>query len=260
MSDNNIKLSNIFSDGYGIIPKKLMQSKNISIYEKCILAYMLSFTGAGDTCFPSYKRISEDLKISEPTISKALKKLLGLGYISISKRFKDSLKTNNEYKLLFLGDSSVLNDVKSGTKPDLVTVLNDVKCNNNSINNNNNNNIVNSPEKLEEGIVTPPAKKKAGVVTNDEYTKIAVQFHKLLYELSPEKHPSNPSKSVINKTRGCFYTMVNKESYGDMAKLKTVLRYAFSSMYWQPRIKNAWNFKHFWPEIVESMEREESEI
>src|SRR5271157_5553417 len=118
MDDSNkIELSGIFSNGYGIVPKRMMQNKNLNVYDKCILAYMLSFTGGGNSCFPSYKKIAEDLCISEPTISKSLKNIISLGYIKKEKLYPDNkLKHNNKYILIFLNEVPLLNDVKLHTQ------------------------------------------------------------------------------------------------------------------------------------------------
>jgi DNA-binding Lrp family transcriptional regulator len=128
MNENKIELSGIFENGYGIISKKLMQSKNLNVYDKCIIAYMLSFTGGGNVCFPSYKKISKDLQISEPTIAKSLKKLNLLKYIKTEKLYpEDKLKHNNKYILSFLTEAPLLNDVKCEDKPSEVSTPLEIK-------------------------------------------------------------------------------------------------------------------------------------
>ncbi|MDD4689046.1 MAG: helix-turn-helix domain-containing protein [Eubacteriales bacterium] len=153
MSDNKIELYGIFSCGYGIIPKKLMQDKQLNVYDKCILAYMLSFTGGGNVCFPSYKKIAEDLQISEPTISKSLKKLSMNGFIKIEKLYpEDKLKHNNKYILSFLNEVPILNDIKSHPSLNKVSPLVELSSNNNIINNN----IINNKTKK----FIPPIKEE----------------------------------------------------------------------------------------------------
>ena len=46
----------INSKGYGTIPKAAMIDKNLNIYAKALYAYFCSYTGGGDTCFPSRKK------------------------------------------------------------------------------------------------------------------------------------------------------------------------------------------------------------
>lgn len=126
MDSNKIELKGIFSRGYGTIPKNIMLTENLTAYDKLILAYMLSFTGGGITCFPSYKKMSTDLQISESTISKSIKNLSNKGFITkekISKAQKKSwinksncnhiilvkLSKENEDYLLNTGDPMVIN-------------------------------------------------------------------------------------------------------------------------------------------------------
>jgi len=107
---NAIHLTGILSEGYGIIPKKIMKASDLGPYEKLLVAYMLSYTGAGNNeCFPSYRTMEVDLQISRPTIAKALKKLEELGYIHKSKLFPgDPLRHNSKYCLRFL-DMAIVN-------------------------------------------------------------------------------------------------------------------------------------------------------
>lgn len=105
MDENNeIVLEGILSGGYGIIPKKIMQAQNIGVYEKLLLAYMLSFSGGGrDICYPSYMKMQQDLNVGRTTLSKSVKNLCDKGYIRVDKLYPDDkYKNNNKYTLLFL--------------------------------------------------------------------------------------------------------------------------------------------------------------
>jgi len=145
MAENKIELSGIFKKGYGIIPKALMQRQDLSISEKAIIAYFLSFTGGGTTCFPSYSQICNDLKISKTTLSKSIHNIENKGYIKISALYpNDKLKHNYKYELTFIeGTNSEPSEVQNlnlpvkECEPSRVKILN---SNNNIINNNNNNN------------------------------------------------------------------------------------------------------------------------
>lgn len=155
---NKIELAGIFSQGYGIIPKKLMTEK-IDKNIKLVLAYMLSFTGGGFECFPSIKKICDDLGISKPTIIKAIKQAEEIGYITKSELYPNNpLKHNNKYTLNFMSPEgktilpSRSNDFTSDGKEDLPRRLNHLTSNNNSINNNSiNNNNNNNLCPLDEG-------------------------------------------------------------------------------------------------------------
>ncbi len=151
MSENNkIELSGIFANGYGIIPKALMQRQDLTISEKAIIAYFLSYTGAGsNTCFPSYAQICQDLRISKTTLSKCIHSIENKGYIKISALYpNDKLKHNYKYTLLFFeglkSKPSEVNNLNILVKESKPTCIKNLNSNNNIINSNiiNNNNTV----------------------------------------------------------------------------------------------------------------------
>lgn len=101
---NQIQGFYINSAGYGTVPKLVMQDRNLSVISKAIYAYFCSYTGAGNTCFPSYKKICYDLNVARNTFVKYLKPLVKANYIKIehSKNTSSGKFSNNIY---------VLNDV-----------------------------------------------------------------------------------------------------------------------------------------------------
>lgn len=141
MSEKQI-LTGALSEGYGIVPKKMMKDKNITIYDKAVLCYMLSYTGSGNTCFPSYASMIEHLGISKPTLSKSIKSLQESGYLEVSRLFSDPMKHNNKYKIVFLSNENDL-DGHFGEPTRYKEVnprgINRFTSNNNNNNNNNNN-------------------------------------------------------------------------------------------------------------------------
>jgi len=153
MSNNKIVLSGIFTEGYGIIPKKLMRMK-LNKNLKLILAYMLSYTGGGDTCFPGIRTIASDLELSTTTVTKYLKDAVREGLIIKSKYNDNPMNHANKYKLVFMTRDVPpyrnIDVTPSGTpkcQPVGVTMCHPVVQNNNTINNNNDNNkeAVNRP-------------------------------------------------------------------------------------------------------------------
>lgn len=65
------------------IPKEVWLNKELSLTEKALLAEIDSFSGEGKAFYKSNETIQEEYKVSRPTISKALKKLEGLGFIKV---------------------------------------------------------------------------------------------------------------------------------------------------------------------------------
>jgi len=65
------------------IPKEIWLNKALSLVERALLAEIDSFTGDNKCFYKSNETIQEEYSISRPTISKAFKKLEGMGYIKI---------------------------------------------------------------------------------------------------------------------------------------------------------------------------------
>lgn len=139
MNDQLI-VQGINSQGFGIIPKLIMQDRNISATAKCIYAYFCSFAGGGGQCFPTRKKICYDLCISQDTLSKHLNQLIKYGYISCEQIKENGRFSHNVYTLvtnLPLPKNS--DTVKSDTKLPLPKISDteelDTKNNNNNKNN-----------------------------------------------------------------------------------------------------------------------------
>lgn len=96
---NTLKQEEILSKGYGIIPKFVMKDKELSAEAKAIYAYLCSYSGAGDTAFPSVELMCNDLKMSRNRFEKHRKDLIDRGYIVISRKRLESGFSNNIYQL-----------------------------------------------------------------------------------------------------------------------------------------------------------------
>ena len=99
MENDTIKGFKVNSAGYGSIPKMAMQDRRLTISAKATYAYFCSFTGAGDTCFPTRKKICYDLNISNDTLSKQLRLLVDCGYITIEQIKENGRFSHNVYTL-----------------------------------------------------------------------------------------------------------------------------------------------------------------
>ena len=139
---NKLNVKGVMSEGYGIIPKKVMKDEDLTIDAKAIYAFMASFAGAGNTSFPSVKFITDKLGISRQRFNKHRKLLEDKGYITIKKERKsDGSWESNVYTLETLPrlqnptlDNLTLDNPTSGN----VTTNNNT-INNNTINNNTDN-------------------------------------------------------------------------------------------------------------------------
>ncbi len=90
---------NINSKGYGIIPKMVMIDQTLSIGTKALYSYFCSYAGAGDTCFPSRKKICYDLGISKDTFSKYVAQLVEHKYIKVEQIKENGRFSYNVYTL-----------------------------------------------------------------------------------------------------------------------------------------------------------------
>lgn len=147
---NQIQGFYINSAGYGMIPKLVMQDRNLSVTSKAIYAYFCSYTGAGNTCFPSYKKICYDLNIHEETFIRHFKPLVHFGYVQV-RQIRDKVSgrfSHNEYILQEILPHPVFSEKSSenvenkpfSPNPELPctvkpgTKIKSIKINNNKIN------------------------------------------------------------------------------------------------------------------------------
>lgn len=100
-SENKIAFPDIFAEGYGVVPKKLLKS-DLKPNTKLLLSYFLSFTGAGrDQCWPSIDSIARNLRLGRDTIKRSLREARGKGYLNIEHRRGRNIGTQNIYIILF---------------------------------------------------------------------------------------------------------------------------------------------------------------
>lgn len=119
--------------GYGIVQTSIMQLKDLSIQAKAIYALLASYTGGKEYCFPSIKKIGEDVNLSSPMVIKYINELVKKNLVTKSKLSDNPWNHSNKYQVLYM---EVDYEDKAGLmfeiKPALPSINN---------NNNNNNNI-----------------------------------------------------------------------------------------------------------------------
>lgn len=144
MAEDKLIGFKINSKGYGTIPKLVMQDRKLSIGAKGLYSYFCSFSGGGDTCFPSRNKICFDLCISIDTFGKYLKQLIDNGYIQCEQIKENGRFSHNVYTLCdtILPCTKISDTVNS--------VYEKTDTNNNSINNNSINNKNNKKERKKE--------------------------------------------------------------------------------------------------------------
>lgn len=196
--DDKIVGFKINSQGYGTIPKLVMQDRSLSIGAKAVYAYFCSYTGTGDSCFPSREKICYDLDLNKDTYTKYRNELSERGYIKI-EQIKDGVKfSHNIYTLCDVVPSCpVFSDTRISDPK-----LSDPKepdTNNNNTNNNNikSNNTLSTADKPQGGrkrFVKPTVEEVAAYCRERQNTVDAEEFV-AFYESNGWKVGKNPMVS-----------------------------------------------------------------
>ncbi|MDT2832283.1 conserved phage C-terminal domain-containing protein [Vagococcus carniphilus] len=97
MNENLLFSSELFSKGYGFMPKLVAKDSDLSIEAKAIYSYLASYSGAGLSSFPSTSLILHDLGISENRYLKHRKTLVDKGYLTIKRERLDNGFSKNIY-------------------------------------------------------------------------------------------------------------------------------------------------------------------
>ena len=170
MLADKVVLEGIFSKGYGTIAKLVMKDKDLSVEAKAIYAYLCSYSGSGESAFPSVNLIKEDLNISENRFLKHRKVLVEKGYISIKRNKKSNGWSNNIYTIhtvVHLQNEGIQNVgiQNEGTNNNSIT--------NNSINNNKSNKDI---AKKKKSIKESYGEFENVLLTKEEHQKLQERF------------------------------------------------------------------------------------
>ena len=128
MDNNFIQINGIMSQGYGVLAKKVMRDKRLSIEAKAIYSYMVTFAGSGNSAFPSVELQLIELGISKSRYYKHRKQLEDLGLITIkqTREYKDgkNIASKNIYTLEMFPVEKINNSVCTQYKETEKTVEN----------------------------------------------------------------------------------------------------------------------------------------
>ena len=98
--ENEINLTGIFSQGYGVIAKQPMRDKNLTNNAKAIYAYLCSFSGNGKSSFPSTNLMMNDLGFKDwRTFKRHMDLLIKYEYVSVEKSRDKGRFDNNRYNI-----------------------------------------------------------------------------------------------------------------------------------------------------------------
>ena len=91
-----LKNDGILVKGFGLVYKGVLQSKDLNLKAKAIYAYLCAFAGNSNKCYPSVKKMTNDLNIDYQTFLKYREELVSKGLIRI-EREKNKFNANNTY-------------------------------------------------------------------------------------------------------------------------------------------------------------------
>lgn len=79
--------------------QEVLRSPNLEPESKAIYAYLASFAGYENTCFPSRKMMLNELKMSETRFSKYMNPLVALGVVSVTRECNGNILGKNIYTI-----------------------------------------------------------------------------------------------------------------------------------------------------------------
>ncbi len=91
-----LKNEGILIKGFGLVYKSVLQSKDLNLKAKAIYAYLCAFAGNSNKCYPSVKKMINDLNIDYQTLLKYREELVSKGLIRV-EREKNKFNANNIY-------------------------------------------------------------------------------------------------------------------------------------------------------------------
>lgn len=87
---STLEMEGMMGDGWGFAPRLVMQDPRLSIREKALYVYILTYAAAGRVAYPDVPTITYHLGISEDTYRKLIQRLCSLGYILRQRRRKSN--------------------------------------------------------------------------------------------------------------------------------------------------------------------------
>ncbi|MCE3020966.1 helix-turn-helix domain-containing protein [Staphylococcus pasteuri] len=99
MMTNKIK-SNI--TGYGLVFKRVMKDKDISIEAKALYSYLSAYAGSDESAFPSVELIKHELNIGKQRYQRARCELENAGYLQVDRKQNGNIYGSNLYTLFHI--------------------------------------------------------------------------------------------------------------------------------------------------------------
>lgn len=85
--------------GYGLVFKRVMKDRNISIEAKALYSYLSAYAGADESSFPSVDLIKHELGIGKHRFLRAKNELINNGYLTVDRKQTKNIYGSNLYTL-----------------------------------------------------------------------------------------------------------------------------------------------------------------
>lgn len=121
--------------GYGLVFKRVMKDRNISIEAKALYSYLSAYAGADESAFPSVELIKHELNIGKQRYQRARRELEKAGYLQVDRKQNGNIYGSNLYTLFHCPRQVDIRPVDS--QPVEIQSVDNQPTTNNSITNNN---------------------------------------------------------------------------------------------------------------------------
>jgi len=85
--------------GYGLVYREVMRNPDIPPESKAIYAYLCSFAGSGNTCYPKAETMQKELDMGKQRFNKYMSVLVDLGIVIREREKAGNLMGHNVYKI-----------------------------------------------------------------------------------------------------------------------------------------------------------------
>lgn len=85
--------------GYGLVFKRVMKDRNISVEAKALYSYLSAYAGADESAFPSVDLIKHELGIGKHRFLRAKNELIDYGYLTVDRKQTKNIYGSNLYTL-----------------------------------------------------------------------------------------------------------------------------------------------------------------
>ena len=234
--ENGLELKGVMSEGYGIIPKKVMNDTGLSVEAKSIYAFIASYSGNGNTAFPTVDYITHKLNISRQRFNKHRKQLEDKGYITVKQERQEGSQFNHNIYTIEYIPMPWLSFPTSENPTSQNPTSQNVTTNNNSINNN--------------SINKDSQQSQKRYADDSQYMKVAVYLFEKIKERLPNKKEPDFQKWADEVRKTVELDGVPVERY------KEVLDWSQNDDFWQANILSTNKLRKQFDTIYLQMQRD----